>query len=97
MRREEVSFLQADCEMGRLRDGQMTLGPESGPGVGPSPCYLSAPGAALSALRPGSSPPLCVGDFSFSFVFFWQVDPPPLHGPSVPPSLFARLTSSSLR
>lgn len=71
MRREEVSFLQADCEMGRLRDGQMTLGPESGPRVGPSPRYLSAPGAALSAPRPGSSPPLCVGDFSFSFVFFF--------------------------
>lgn len=52
MRREEVSFLQADCEMEKLRDGQMTLGPESGPGVGPFPRYLSAPGAALSAPGP---------------------------------------------
>lgn len=66
---EEVSFLQADYEMERLRDGQMTLGPENGPRVGPSPCYLSAPASALSAPISGSSPLLCVGDFSFSFFF----------------------------
>lgn len=93
MRTEEVSFLQADCEMERLRDGQMTLGPESGPRVGPSPHYLSALGSALSAPISGSSPLLCVGDFSFSFSFiFWQVDlpftapPSPLHSlPASPP------------
>lgn len=31
MRREEVSFLQADCEMERLRDGQMTMAGRPGP------------------------------------------------------------------
>lgn len=93
---EEVSFLQADCEMERLRDGQMTLGPESGPRVGPSSCYLSALGSALSAPISGSSPLLCVGDFSFSFIlFFGQVDLPfaaplsPLHSlPASPPPPF---------
>eukprot|EP00064_Thunnus_orientalis_P001234 superscaffoldBa00000082_g1236 len=31
MRREEVSFLQADCWMERLRDGQMTMARRPGP------------------------------------------------------------------
>lgn len=31
MRREEVSFLQADCWMKRLRDGQMTMAGRPGP------------------------------------------------------------------
>lgn len=31
MRREEVSFLQADCWMERLRDGQMTIAGRPGP------------------------------------------------------------------
>lgn len=108
MRTEEVSFLQAEFEMERLRDGQMTLGPESGPRVGPSPCYLSAPGSALSAPISGSSPLLCVGDFSFSFIFFpffWQIDLPftaplsPLHSllaSPTPPFVDTRLGGAEL-
>lgn len=95
MRTEEVSFLQADCEMERLRDGQMTLGPESGPRLGPSLCYLSAPGSALSAPRSGCSPLLRVDDFSFSFVFLGKLIPS--SWPLCTPSPFSRLYFSSLR
>lgn len=78
MRREEVSFLQAHCEMERLRDGQMTMagrpGPESRLGAGgrPTPCYVLAPAAALSAPSRGLR----------RRVFFWQGDP--LRGPLFP-------------
>lgn len=98
MRREEVSFLQAHCEMERLRDGQMTMagrpGPESRLGGRPTPCYVLAPAAALSAPSRGLR----------RRVFFWQGDP--LGGPLFPstfhpllPVLPASppLSSSSLR
>lgn len=58
----------------------------------PATYYLSAPGAALSAPRPGSSAPLCVGDFSFSIVFFFVgklIHPPPPHSlPASPLPVF---------
>lgn len=77
MWREEVSFLQADCEMERLRDGQMTMagrpGPESRLG---EPCTLLRVGSGCYAkcteLRPSQQ--------------IWQGDPfielPPPFNPS---------------
>lgn len=89
MRREEVSFLRAHCEMERLRDGQMTMagrpGPESRLGGETYTLLCLGSGCCAKCTEPRPSPP-CI--FLARRSSSWPPCSPPhfiLFSPSFPP------------